>query len=183
MAREKVIIDPILLRKLYIDDRISISKLATYFNCTTRTIGLKLRKHNIPVRSSKEAIKAHKRTLTPEQRLNISRSCRRGADHPNWKGGKVSANKKVRFSVEYKLWREAVYQRDNWTCQLCGQRGGDLEADHIKSFADHIDLRLEVSNGRTLCYKCHRKVTSEQRRKSKQKHIINTVFTIDSPHQ
>lgn len=30
-------------------------------------------------------------------------------------------------------------------------------ADHIKSFKDHPELRTDLQNGRTLCVDCHRK--------------------------
>lgn len=63
----------------------------------------------------------------------------------------------IRHSYEYRLWRQSVFLRDDFTCQWCGQRGGKLHADHIKSFALHPELRFERSNGRTLCVLCHRK--------------------------
>jgi 5-methylcytosine-specific restriction endonuclease McrA len=64
---------------------------------------------------------------------------------------------RIRRSAEYRAWRAAVFERDDFTCQDCGKRGGYLEADHIKTFAHHPDLRFELSNGRTLCQPCHRK--------------------------
>jgi len=30
------------------------------------------------------------------------------------------------------IWREKVFKRDNYTCQVCGKKGGYLIADHIK---------------------------------------------------
>jgi hypothetical protein len=63
----------------------------------------------------------------------------------------------ARYSPESKLWREAVFKRDNYTCQNCGIRGNYLEADHIKPFAYFPELRFELSNGRTLCKNCHNK--------------------------
>lgn len=81
----------------------------------------------------------------------------RGPDSPAWRGGKTSEAQILRSSLEYKLWREAVYVRDNYTCQICGIRGGDVQADHIKKFADFPELRLALDNGRTLCVPCHRK--------------------------
>ncbi len=62
-----------------------------------------------------------------------------------------------RNSNDYKLWRLAVYERDNYTCQECGERGGKLNAHHKKSWRLHPDLRFTVSNGITLCERCHKK--------------------------
>ena len=58
--------------------------------------------------------------------------------------------------VEYRLWREAVFKRDNWTCQECGLRGGKIHADHIKPWSTHPELRYDVANGRALCVSCHK---------------------------
>lgn len=63
-------------------------------------------------------------------------------------------NERVRDS-KYIWWRRAVFSRDNYICQTCGVRGGKLEADHIKEWKNYPELRFEVSNGRTLCKKCH----------------------------
>lgn len=62
----------------------------------------------------------------------------------------------IRSSSDYARWRTAVYERDEYTCQKCGQVGGKLNAHHIKHFAKFPDLRLEVSNGQTLCEVCHK---------------------------
>ena len=67
-------------------------------------------------------------------------------------------NQDDRFTKEYKLWREAVYQRDNFTCQACGQKGGELNAHHIKAYALYPDLRTSIENGVTLCKDCHKAV-------------------------
>lgn len=88
-----------------------------------------------------------------------------GENNPNWKGGISPIKKKIRESVEYKNWRNAVLLRDNWTCQLCSKRGGELHADHIKAFAFHPELRHEISNGRTLCFDCHKKQPNSSSRK------------------
>ena len=63
----------------------------------------------------------------------------------------------IRYSKEAEKWRELVFTRDNWTCQICKIKGGYLEADHIKPFAFFIELRFNVNNGRTLCRSCHDK--------------------------
>lgn len=62
-----------------------------------------------------------------------------------------------RFTPEYKEWRKAVYERDDYTCQKCGKKGGNLNAHHIKAYAEYPDLRIELDNGITLCEECHKK--------------------------
>lgn len=80
-----------------------------------------------------------------------------GEKNCNWKGGITPINTKIRNSLEMKQWREAVFARDDYRCQDCGERGGELHADHIYPFALFPLLRLVLANGRTLCIDCHRK--------------------------
>lgn len=77
---------------------------------------------------------------------------------PHWRGGKGGELHLLRVSTDYKLWREAVFKRDNFTCKDCRQRGGQLEAHHIKSFAWFPELRFAIDNGVTLCISCHAKI-------------------------
>lgn len=79
----------------------------------------------------------------------------KGKDNGNWKDGVTSENDKIRKSMAYKNWRQLVFQRDNFICQCCRQIGGKLNAHHIDSFADYEFLRIEVSNGITMCEQCH----------------------------
>lgn len=81
----------------------------------------------------------------------------KGENNVNWKGGITPVNMQIRQSREYKDWRTAVFQRDDYTCQECRGRGYKLHADHIKPFAYFPELRLVIDNGRTLCVECHRK--------------------------
>lgn len=81
----------------------------------------------------------------------------RGSNAPNYKDGKCGERLLVRASLQYRKWRKAIFQRDNFSCQKCGDvTGGNLEADHIKSFALFPELRFDITNGRTLCKKCHK---------------------------
>lgn len=85
----------------------------------------------------------------------------RGEKNNLWKGGKTQL-RYPRETVEYHDWKRSVFARDNWTCQKCKVRGGKLQADHIKWWALYPELRYEISNGQTLCRKCHRKKTNKE---------------------
>lgn len=73
----------------------------------------------------------------------------------NWQGGISSASEKARHSMEFRLWREAIYTRDNWTCQKTGIRGGKLHPHHIRNFSEYPELRFVVDNGITLSQDTH----------------------------
>lgn len=74
-----------------------------------------------------------------------------------WRGGVSSINKRIRYSKKMGRWRKSVFERDNYTCQQCFERGGKLEAHHIKPFAFFPDERFNLNNGLTLCRGCHDK--------------------------
>ena len=76
-------------------------------------------------------------------------------NHWNWKGGIKNENDR-RKSMESVLWRESVFQRDDWTCQKYKVRGGVIRAHHIFNYASCPELRNEVSNGITLSDKAHK---------------------------
>ena len=101
--------------------------------------------------------------LSVEQRKKISMSMKAfvaSGRHHLWKGGICPVNMAIRKGLEYKLWRESVFKRDNWTCVWCGRTKCQLNADHIKPFALFPELRLALDNGRTLCEKCHKTTDS-----------------------
>jgi 5-methylcytosine-specific restriction endonuclease McrA len=88
-----------------------------------------------------------------------------GSNNLNWKGGvsKIHPYKHYR-NKEYLGWRKQVFERDNYVCQNCFTRGGYLEPHHIKSYTRFPEFRYELSNGQTLCLKCHRLIHKNNRR-------------------
>jgi hypothetical protein len=79
-----------------------------------------------------------------------------------WRGGITPENHRIRYSLEYRLWREAVFKRDKFTCVWCKKVGGKIHADHIQEFSKYPELRFAIDNGRTLCIQCHHKRHSKQ---------------------
>jgi hypothetical protein len=94
-----------------------------------------------------------------------------GNKHWNWKGGISSFMLQIRNCWKYKEWRSSVFERDNYTCQSCGDnKGHNLNAHHWKEFSKIIEknniITLEqaldceelwsINNGITLCEKCHK---------------------------
>lgn len=82
-----------------------------------------------------------------------------GENHWNWKKVRNNIIEKHRFrgSVEWKNWRNSVFERDNYTCQNCGEKGVYLEPHHIIPLRENLIGMYEIGNGITLCSPCHKK--------------------------
>src|SRR5690242_14713444 len=84
------------------------------------------------------------RARTEEEKLKMSlalrnKSSHRGERNGNWRGGISKLTHIIRTHPHYQRWRIAIFERDNYTCQSCGKRGGDLNADRYpKTFAQLI---------------------------------------------
>ena len=87
-----------------------------------------------------------------------------GEGHWNWRGGMAPWRCCLYQSSVYKNWRKAVFERDDYTCQMCNVRGGDLQAHHIRQVSEHRnDLAVyDVDNGITLCKKCHQSIRQHE---------------------
>jgi len=92
-------------------------------------------------------------------------------NHPWWKGGITPVRKQIWYSQEFQNWRNTIFERDNYVCQICGKRGGKLHPHHfpitfseilekhqIKSLEEAImcEELWDINNGKTLCVECHR---------------------------
>lgn len=95
-----------------------------------------------------------------EVRIKLHKAAKKGPDHHAWKHGKTSVFNQPWRGFYADLWREAVLERDNHTCQDCGIQSTPehpvrLEAHHIKDKTDFPELMFDVDNGLTLCKPCH----------------------------
>jgi len=84
-----------------------------------------------------------------------------GNEHWNWRGGITPLNRELRASSMWKIWREAVFLRDNFICQnpncsYCNNKiGVMLHPHHIKPIRLYPELAFKIENGITYCAEFH----------------------------
>ena len=120
----------------------------------------KSRQGNLGRKNGERQLENLRASFTDDRRAKL-REAWSGKSNPNFIDGncaeRIGEHRAALGTAIYGRWRQAVYLRDNYTCQMCGQRGGELHADHILPFSQYPKLWYETSNGRTLCVHCHRK--------------------------
>jgi len=127
------------LYKLYIIEGKSSSEIGKLFNMSDVLVIKKLKQYGIPVRTAGETLKL--------QYINKVKSGEIKQSH--------SESYMARRREKYYIWRKAILKRDNFTCQVCGKRGGKLNAHHLNNFSEFKELRYKLNNGITLCKNCH----------------------------
>ena len=82
---------------------------------------------------------------------------RRGPANNRWNPNLTDEDRQARDfqRLQLKDWSIKVLVKDNYTCQVCNKRGGVLNAHHIDSWDIFPEKRFDISNGATLCRKCH----------------------------
>jgi len=169
-------------KTLYLDKELTTYEIAKMYNCLNVTISSRLRFYNIETRDAKENFK-HMKFV--------------GKDSSSYIDGRTPLYEKIRKLEMSVKWRNEIFERDNYTCQECGDcTGGNLEAHHINSFSNILGdflkeydqfspiedketlVRLsfkykpfwDLDNGITLCKDCHIK-TNNYGRKLKNQEI------------
>ena len=72
-----------------------------------------------------------------------------------------------RNTTEYHNWKKKVIERDK-KCVICGSKE-KLAAHHLDHASYFPNERFKVSNGVTLCYKCHMNFHNNFKRSYRQK--------------
>lgn len=86
---------------------------------------------------------------------------KRGEEHYSWLKDRTQLKKysdpaKARRCSAYTEWRKQVWLRDNYTCKIANPDcAGRIEAHHILSFTEFVELRYNINNGITLCHFHH----------------------------
>jgi NUMOD3 motif len=100
-----------------------------------------------------DAMKGHQIYKSEERNRKISEALK-GPKSPSWKGGITTLHRRERNTRQYKHWRDAVRNRDDWRCYDCGSKS-NIQADHIFPFSKYPRLRYMLENGISRCRDCH----------------------------
>jgi 5-methylcytosine-specific restriction endonuclease McrA len=99
---------------------------------------------------------------TPDLNRGETRSCgclRIGENHPNYNHNKTDEEQlKDRYILGKHIvdgFRNEIFQRDKYTCQVCGESGKKLNVHHLDGWNWAKDKRFDINNGITLCKECH----------------------------
>jgi hypothetical protein len=81
-----------------------------------------------------------------------------GENHPGYNKNLTDEEREYkRNDLDYYAWRRKVFERDDYTCAVCGDnKGGNLIAHHKDGYGWCKERRTDESNGVTLCNVCHK---------------------------
>ncbi len=117
-------------------------------------------KHHSDVSKAKISLHRKGKTLPESWRRNISAG-HSGKKNNNWRGG-IS---KIPYTQDWtNLLKEAIRQRDNYTCQICCTHQDDLARTMDVHHIDYNKENCDPVNLITLCRSCHMK-TNRKREK------------------
>jgi hypothetical protein len=120
-------------------------------------------------RQGRKPMLGHHHSIASRKKMSMSR---KGEKCHLYRGGITPLNQLIRSGLSFRLWREAVFARDNWTCQKTGKRGGDMDPHHIQNFSQFPELRFAIDNGITLSHESHREFHSIYGNKNNTKEQI-----------
>jgi hypothetical protein len=190
-----LLLDADWLRKKYIDENLSIQKIADSIESKYHAVRSALLKANIAMKPQKIYGHVNHPNRKKENHTNwkggkpkclgcgkitanygIVRcwSCyleyNRGENHPAFKLEKVSPeNVTIRNSQEYRDWRSSVFAKYDYRCGLCSIRTKNLNAHHLDSFHAHPEKRFDLDNGICLCSEHHKDFHKQYGKKNNTK--------------
>jgi thymidylate synthase ThyX len=129
-------------------------KLATFTPVTGRLFAV-----NGYAVGSKVNVSGNQRgmALTPDGR-NMLRQSKQGAANPQWRGGTTPERAKIgRWTTAQ---APALHKASDYTCQLCGGRGGRLHAHHVDPVYHNIHRAYDPTNLLSVHAECHRELES-----------------------
>ncbi|MGE5625400.1 MAG: hypothetical protein ACM3ZT_07620 [Bacillota bacterium] len=99
----------------YARSQLSTPEIGKKLGVSAATVGAWLEKAGIDRRKSP--------TARVREKLRLANL---GSKRYNWKGGITGEQRRQRMSMYMREAREACFRRDDYTCRMCGRRGGKL---------------------------------------------------------
>lgn len=113
-----------------------------------------------PWNKGKKGYKINK-TITEKHKSAI-REARSGEISNFWKGGISSDRANIaRWTTEQ---APKVHAKYDYTCQVCGKRGGNLHTHHVAPVALKPEFAYTFDNLITLCEMCHRELHANEQK-------------------
>lgn len=145
------------IKKFKVDKRQSDGRTITCRECYTSNKLEKFIRSPEQIESQRRKLLGRKYMLN--HRLSISegqkKAVQEGRHH--WKVKDSRHPEQDRYSLKYKMWREAVLELKGKKCEIC-QKPNRLHIHHIKSYYEFPELKFEITNGQVLCISCHMKI-------------------------
>jgi len=81
-----------------------------------------------------------------------------GEDHPRWNPDLTEEDRLSGWygrGGPFHSWSEEVLRSADWTCDITGERGIELEAHHLSGWAGNPEKRFELQNGVAIAKDLH----------------------------
>ena len=79
-----------------------------------------------------------------------------GENNSNWNPNLTNKERVVKRNYKgYKNWRNSVFKKYNYTCQLSHQKGGQLVVHHLNGYGFNKEQRLDINNGIVITKELH----------------------------
>ena len=165
---------PEWLKEQYIDKNLSLKAVGALIPCSTLTIRRKMTKYGIAIKP--KYITYSNPTYPPRHshhngmwkggipnckdcgiklKSHASTRCKKCYGLTLRKPKQNQPDDLIRHSADYKDWRNMVFIRDGYKCQICGVNNNNLKAHHLDGFSVAPEKRFDVANGVTLCNDHH----------------------------
>lgn len=96
---------------------------------------------------------AQNMTQSTKDKISLTR---KGIEPWNKGTGNTLPTKKERTTFNYQKVHMQCFEKADFTCVICSQRGGDLNAHHLDSWSSYPEKRFDLDNLACLCEKCHK---------------------------
>jgi len=164
----KIIVSKEQLSDMYYGKRMSMRQISKELCCGETNVWKHMMHYGLKRRERSDAMKMITKTLEHRQKLadiRVAKGLSVGKKNNRFVDGNSSKiNERNQVGLVY--WKNSVKRRDGFKCQMCGISGLEeckccgtkpvLHAHHVKSWKQYPELRFDISNGITLCEKCHR---------------------------